>query len=276
MSENTCPAQRGTDTAMEPTFVPPEHDSTESTLLAYELRGGEGYELVTAPPRRRWMDATNQHFANRCLPLLMANQSGWFLLNNFRQRVKWNGGVRRDSIEIESDNAKSQPGVTSHFGYGIITWNIPFLFRTPPGYNLLVRGPANYFKDGIAPVEGLVETDWAPATFTVNWRFTRKGVWVTFEQGEPLCMLVPRRRGELEGFVPQILPVEANPELQASYGNWLVSRTEFNRDLNDPASAAANDEWQKDYFRGRSLDGSKASEHQTRLHLRSFTQSQSE
>src|SRR3712207_8402233 len=32
----------------------------------------------------------------------------------------------------------------SHFGSGILTWNLPFLFRTPPGYNLHVRGPANW------------------------------------------------------------------------------------------------------------------------------------
>ena len=49
----------------------------------------------------------------------------------------------------------------SHFGDGILTWHLPILFRTPPGYNLLVRGPANYPKDAVSPLEGIVETDWA-------------------------------------------------------------------------------------------------------------------
>jgi hypothetical protein len=39
------------------------------------------------------------------------------------------------------------PSAISHFGSGILTWNVPYLFRTPPGYNLLVRGPANWPKD---------------------------------------------------------------------------------------------------------------------------------
>ena len=63
--------------------------------------------------------------------------------------------------------------VSSNFGYGIVTWYLPYLFRTSPGYNLWVRGPVNSPKDGIVPLEGLVETDWAEATFTVNWKITR-------------------------------------------------------------------------------------------------------
>ncbi|MGA9676358.1 MAG: DUF6065 family protein, partial [Mycobacterium sp.] len=54
----------------------------------------------------------------------------------------------------------------SHFGDGILTWHLPILFRTPPGYNLLVRGPANYPKDAVSPLEGIVETDWASASFS--------------------------------------------------------------------------------------------------------------
>jgi Family of unknown function (DUF6065) len=43
------------------------------------------------------------------------------------------------------------------------------VFRTPPGCNLYVRGPANSPKDGIAALEGIIETDWSEATFTMNW-----------------------------------------------------------------------------------------------------------
>jgi Family of unknown function (DUF6065) len=39
----------------------------------------------------------------------------------------------------------------SHFGDGIRTWHLPMLFRTPPGYKLLVRGPANYPKEAVYP-----------------------------------------------------------------------------------------------------------------------------
>ena len=43
---------------------------------------------------------------------------------------------------------------SSHFGNGILTWHLPMLFRTPPGYNLSVRGPANYPKDAVCPFRG--------------------------------------------------------------------------------------------------------------------------
>ena len=76
--------------------------------------------------------------------------------------------------------------VQSHFGEGVITWNIPFLFRTSPGYNLLVRGPSNWIKDGVQALEGIVETDWAVQTFTMDWKFTRPRRWVRFEADEPI------------------------------------------------------------------------------------------
>ena len=36
----------------------------------------------------------------------------------------------------------------------------------------MVRGPTNSPKDGIAALDGIIETDWAHSTFTMNWRFT--------------------------------------------------------------------------------------------------------
>ncbi len=200
----------------------------------------------------------------------MANQAGWFVLNNSRLRLKWNGGAQTDSVIIDYDGERSSWRPKTHFGYGIVTWNMPFLFRTSPGFNLLVRGPANCIKDGIAPLEGLVETDWAASTFTVNWKLTRRHVWVTFEQGEPLCMLVPQRRGELEECIPRIDSIDDAPELRDAYKLWSASRTQFNRELKDGTSPAAKARWQKDYFQGQLPDGSPVPEHQTRMHLQPF------
>ena len=97
----------------------------------------------------------------------------------------------------------SDPLVGTMFGYGVLTWTIPYLFRTDPGWNLLARGPANLPQDGVSALEGLVETDWATATFTMNWKMTRPGLPVRFEAGEPFCQIVPQRRHELEAFRPQ-------------------------------------------------------------------------
>lgn len=254
-----------------------ELTASDRELVAYELHSGHGIELVPAARDRRWMDSTHQRFANRCLPLLMANQAGWLVMNTARVRARWNGGAGQDSIEFDYGDSAPTFRPASHFGHGIITWSLPFLFRTPPGFNLLVRGPANCPKHGIAALEGLVETDWSPATFTLNWKFTRPRVWATFEADEPVGMLVPQRRGELDEFVPKTVSIAAAPdELRTAYLTWWQNRRAFNTDLQFPGSFARQAGWQKDYFRGKLPDGSAAADHETRMRLRPFTRVEAE
>jgi hypothetical protein len=216
------------------------------------------------------MEATPKRFANRCLPLRIANQAGWFVLNSHAVRVTWSGGNELSALEIEALDASVVPPAASHFGHGILTWHIPYLFRTPPGYNLHARGPANWPKDGVHPLEGIVETDWSVSTFTMNWKLTRANLPIIFEADEPICMIVPARRGELEYFKPEIRDIEGDPELDSGYQQWARSRARFNSELQVPESEAAKRSWQKHYFQGTSPSGLRAAEHQTKLKLRSF------
>jgi hypothetical protein len=172
--------------------------------VAYVINAALAMRLARAEGARAWMESTDARFANRCLPMLIANQAGWMLLSEHAFTVTWDGGGGLDSVTIEPRSGPKPYPAASHFGHGILTFSLPFLFKTSPGYNLLVRGPPNLPKDGIAPLEGLVETDWSPATFTVNWQLTRPDVPVTFEVGEPIAMLVPQARGELERFRPLV------------------------------------------------------------------------
>ena len=82
----------------------------------------------------------------------------------------------------------------SHFSSGVLTLQPGYLFRTPPGWDMWAAGPPNWPKDGIQPLSGLVETDWLPFPFTMNWIFTRPGR-IRFEKGEPFCFitLTPHR-----------------------------------------------------------------------------------
>ena len=170
----------------------------EKRLVAYETVPPEGWKLEAAPPGRAWMNTTAERSAYRCLPLLMASQAGWLLSSPASVQVRWNGRAELGAVEIwrcvDSPFSPDYLWPISHFGQGIVTWTLPWLFRTSPGYNLLVRGPANSVKDGIAPLEGLVQTDWAVATATMNWKITRPDKWITFEAGEPVCMVVPQAR----------------------------------------------------------------------------------
>ena len=233
-------------------------------------------EIGPADRRRGWIDAMPERWGNRCLPLLIANEAGWVIRNPIAFTATWTGHDHPNAITVSYDDAPASVPrlVRSHFGSGVLTWGVPFLFRTPPGINLLARGPANAPKDGIAPLEGVVETDWAIATFTMNWKFTRADHEVSFDAGEPFCMVVPQRRGELESFVPTLRSLSDDPETEAYARRWTEQRDEMQKRKFVAEHSAEPDEdwsaWERDYFQGRLPDGERAAEHQTKLQLREF------
>jgi hypothetical protein len=246
-----------------------DRGSAELPLIAYAVHN-TAMRIEPASVDRKWMNETMAGFANRCLPLRIANQSGWVILNDCKFQVLWAGGPTQSDLAIRpycrGDHDEPPMRIGSHFGHGIVTWTIPFLFRTPPGYNLYVRGPSNYCKDGICPLDAIVETDWAVATFTMNWKVTRPGVPIMFDEGEPICMVFPVRRGELENFTPEIRDIAENPDLQFRYGQWAEGRARFNHEL----ELGSRDLWQKDYYAGREPSGRSFTAHQTKLILNSF------
>jgi hypothetical protein len=250
---------------------PAEPQQPGLPLLAYRLCDRSlSMPLVPAATRRTWMDLTFDRVANRCLPMVIANQCGWFVLNSHSFKVRWSGENNADALRIFYISGDEPYPATSVFGHGILTFHIPYLFRTPAGYNILARGPANWPKDGATALEGLVETDWTPATFTMNWQITRAGQAVLFEKNEPICMIVPQCRGELERFRPKYENIESDVETSQNYYQWARSRREFigSRKMR-PADAEFNN-YQNHYLRGTSPDGVKFWAHQTAVRLREF------
>lgn len=235
---------------------------------------GQSLEIRPAPFERDWMDATDQRYAYRCLPLNIANTHGWEVLCPESFTAVWRGDAALDAIWITPDPGTICPAI-SHFGYGVLTFHVPAIIRTEPGYDLMVQGPINRPKDGVSPLSGVVETDWAPFTFTMNWAFTRPGAVVRFEKGEPFCHIFPIRRGELEAIEPELRLLSENPELKAQYETWSASRSQFNADLKQPGSDALVEKWQKHYYRGLDADGrpNAAEDHRTRVRLKPFASS---
>jgi hypothetical protein len=225
-----------------------------------------GMTIRPAAADRPWI--ADARFVQRCLPLMIANRAGWELLNPAGFDASWNGTPALDAVTVLPHDKATKPPAISHFGLGVLTWHVPFLFRTPPGFNLLVRGPANLPKDAIAPLEGLVETDWTCTTFTMNWKFTRPFATVTFERDEPVAMLVPSRRGELEQFHPTIVSTNDRPADHASFLEWSASRQRFLAATGTNWSSPAG--WQRDYMLGRDTRGAIFPDHQTRLELAPF------
>ncbi|HET6467600.1 MAG TPA: DUF6065 family protein [Geminicoccaceae bacterium] len=238
-------------------------------LVCYTLHH-EPPTIRPAPLERAWMDASPQQFAYRCLPLNIANAHGWEVLCPTAFTAVWDGGAGRDAIRISSEGPEHRRPL-SHFGAATLTFHLSCLFRTEPGVDLFVTGPLNAPKRAIAPLSGIIETDWAPYSFTMNWLFTEPDHPVHFAEGEPFCCFFPLARGLLEASEPEFRPLAQDPELEAAFRDWSRSRAEFNRDLKTPESEARLAKWQKTYFRGLMPDGSRRTEeHRTRLRLRPF------
>jgi hypothetical protein len=240
-------------------------------LSVFRLPGHTHYpQIVPASADRDWMDISTGGWANRCLPLRIANQAGWYILNEDEFDVEWDGTDGMSSLKFHFLRERTGFAPFNMVGYGIVSWVPPFLFRTPPGMNLWVRGPANSPKDGITPLEGVVETDWLPYTFTINWKITRAGTKIRFGYGEPICFITPARRFEAESLEPVLRNLESEPEIAQQYRRWHERRLRA-RDIQggdgSQGHLAVSD--QGHYIRGETADGLRFQEHQTKLNVRS-------
>jgi hypothetical protein len=228
------------------------------------------FEVRPAPANRAWIDATRQRFASRCLPLLIANAHGWEILLKDSCEATWNGGAEPEDLVVQTGSGTATHAV-SHFGEGILTFRIHALFRTEPGINLWVGGPVNSFKDGIQPLTGIVETDWLPYTFTMNWRMTRVGHPVRFGPDEPICHVFPLPRGIVDGVAPEVAPIDADPDLKRHYEAARDARAAFIDGLKAGDPVTVERGWQKDYTRGEFPSGAKPfAGHQTKVQPKPF------
>jgi hypothetical protein len=226
-----------------------------------------------APSTRPWMDATPEAFAYRCLPLNIANAHGWEILNPHGFTATWNGTMGVDAVTVTPD-----PGAgpntrmaLSLFGQGMLTFHVEGLFRTPPGWSLWIGGSPNRFKDALSPLTGVVETDWSPFTFTMNWRFTRPHTPVRFEAMEPFGFVFPLERAAVAGFTPRFAPLSDDPQLEEQFTAWSRSRDDFHQRMKTDAGTLPSERWQKHYYRGKDISGKDlAKDHMAKLRLTPF------
>lgn len=240
-------------------------------LICYTYPGWAP-RLRPASHRRDWMEATPERFAYRCLPLAIANAHGWEVLSPVGFSARWDGGAEGESVEIRPDAGADPRWVpVSLFGQGTITFHVEGLFRTSAGWNLWVGGPPNEAKHGIAPLGGVIETDWSPYTFTMNWRFTRPGEWIRFEENEPFCFFFPVERQALTGIEPRIRPIDEAPDLKQAFETWSRSRDAFQKWVAETKPEAPADKWQKLYYRGVGPDEAPGpADHVSKLRLAPF------
>jgi len=243
-------------------------------LVAYRLYSKEICDLFDLSPSKRhrdWMDATPDKFAYRCLPLAIANQLGWSLSCPISFDAIWDGSSALNGVVFEFD--KSDAGIqldwsayiSCHFGSGIITFSLPFIFRTSPGCGLYIRGAPNHIKPGASALDAFVETDWHDLTFTMNWKITEPNRRIRFTKGEPICSILPLSIGGYEQISPATMAIQEYASLHQALASKSASRKDF------IARPDRGSDWQKFYFRGENADGERQQNHLVKLALQAFT-----
>ncbi|MBY0510523.1 MAG: hypothetical protein K2P94_10295 [Rhodospirillaceae bacterium] len=228
--------------------------------------------MVPARPHRQWMDEYPERHAYRCLPLTVANTFGWELLSPCDVKVDWNGGMGMNDLKVTAEDGFPfvQEFAISNFARGILTLHAGYLFVTDPGWMLLAMGPVNEPIEGMAPLTGLIETDWLPYPFAMNWQMQRPGTY-RIKKDQPFCHILPVQVEPVLQMTPEIHDISSNPKLEAQLASYRATRNAIRAKQQEiAATGRAPTEvqpWSKEYFRGELKDGTIPENHYNKIRL---------
>ena len=179
-------------------------------------------EIVPGRPSRAWMDHFMERHPYRCLPLSMANTTGWELLCPMGFTAEWDGEIYQESIKLTPDvpHPDFHEFAKSHFSHGVMTLHAGYLFQTMMRENV-----------------------------TMNWLFTRPGK-IRFEKNEPFCFITLVQDKLVAEFQPVIRSLNSNPDLDGQYSAWHKQRADFNKRIFRREPEAVKEAWQRFYFKG--------------------------
>jgi hypothetical protein len=213
--------------------------------------------IIDKPSKKReWF---TPHFY-RCLPLTIGNQYGFIIKSEFDFSVIWNGEDSKESTifyfyEEEEVINKKYPMIESHFGHGVITINLPFTLRTPPGVNLMTINPPNYIVPNLTTMTGVVEADNLRRGFTINLKIQIPNMQINIPAGSPLAAIIPIPRYFADSF-------------ELKYAEDIFSENEIVEELQAEADAITHREdvetggSARHYLLGKDVYGNIFSDHQ--------------
>lgn len=217
-------------------------------------------EIIKKSPKKR--DWFTPHFY-RCLPLTIGNQYGFTIASEFDIGFEWDGDDSDKSVTFYFNKSLEElstqyPGISSHFGHGIITVNPPLFLRTPPGVNLMTINPPNYVIPNITVMTGVVETDNLRRNFTFNLKIQIPGIRVIIPAGTPLAAFIP-------------IPRYYCDEFKLQFADEIFSKEIIEQEIiadNDAGAYRKNIEPTlkngvgRHYFKGTDVYGNKFKDHQ--------------
>lgn len=202
---------------------------SKNNIEVINLFGDSKYKIIPSRIKREWMAQGNGN-PYRCKPMNIANSYGWDVLCPYKFNATWNGGDSVNDIKIEFDDPDiciDCAPMKSHFGDGVLTFNMDFILKTNENISIYIRSSPNSLNNGLQPLDAIVETDWMPYTFTYNFKFISPGT-AEFEKDEVLYTFFPIERGFIESFDTKISSINDYPELQQEFEHYNNTRTESN------------------------------------------------
>jgi hypothetical protein len=205
---------------------------------------------------REWV---NNHVLH-CLPVVIGNQYGFAIRSDADFTAEWNGGDAPSDVTLSVHNHSRQI-ISSHFGSGLITVQNRFTFRTPPGINLMVLDPPNYFIPNLINMFAVVETDNLRRDFTFNLKITKPNVTVNVKKGDFLSAIIPIPRYFVDNFEIDLAENYFSEEVleEERFEMQNAGKERSGPDRQKPHGVG------KRYWRGEDTQGNKFSDHQRKI-----------
>jgi len=170
------------------------------------------------PAEKTLFGTANATAVKFCGPYSMANSMGWWVRSPVDIDITWDGkGFTHDlkesygdydhalvkSLIRDSDGVdigKFCPeGGRSKFTWGAVEPSVVqiwtgCIFRTPPGWGLLIRSPINLPRQNFYVMEGILDTDWMQYDIWTNLAFDKEGTVELRKNGFPIAQLIPFKR----------------------------------------------------------------------------------
>ena len=220
--------------------------------------------------RRDWFDDP-YYF---CLPITFANQMGFVIISLFDFTVRWDGGKERESLSIFSNNiiedgvhGNNKQKVYSFFHNGTFTISHDFVLRTPPGTNLFITQPPNFFIPGVSTMSAVIEADNLRRDFTYSLKVTVPNIDINIKKGDMLAMILPIKRYHADGFEIKDARELFSIETLQEEINALLDHSSPDAELNNQRGTFGGLTKEEDrslgiYFKGVDPYGNKFKEHQ--------------
>ena len=194
--------------------APPPASQHTMSITAYPL-SNHAVAITPQPNDRAWTTKIGVTAAD--LALSTAGGRGWDLLAPYAFEATWNGGPNPEDIVIQIDAPADEapPFVQSCLGQGLLTFYPGYQFKTEDDQVLWVHGPTNLPKDGLYPLERLVDSAVLPCIVTIHWQCTRPNHTLRFAAGEPFATLLLYPKGAPKNLTLDVVQPESEADPDA-------------------------------------------------------------